>query len=356
MSLRHAPLRPSGPASSLAPDCVQALAVAKGSSCPGDWLDGIKELVNRSGTLVYVNIGANKGYNVAEFMQRFPIASAKVLPTNDEWHKQIMLINPNAVFSCGMCSDCKKTAPARPPMDIEAMRVIAVDMLHSNVQLLARLFEAFNVPGKAIHAAGSNSAGTVYAPSGVDAAQNDTFYSAGQAGIEQIRAMPKAGPVRFSRYVRFNYTQEVRAVTVDELLRDEGLHAVTLLSVDTEGHDSLVLEGAERSLSERRIELLEFEYSGIGFWDPKHEASRRLKPSLERLQRMRYECFWAGHNGKLAPASGAFWCDTFESHQWSNLVCAHAPRIVRAMYAHARSAGTAGVVSRDDRFGRENDV
>ena len=119
----------------------------------------------------------------------------------------------------------------------------------------------------------------------------------------------------------------------------EAVHDVDLLTIDTEGHDALVLEGAAETLAARRVKVLEFEYSGAGMWKnggPKH---RTLKATLERLHRLRYECFWAGKDGHVAPASGPFWCDAFEFHEWSNLLCAHAPRVLHVLYELARRAG-----------------
>ena len=55
-------------------DCNASLAVAKHSGCPsGRWQDAIAPLLVASRTaanLTLVNVGANKGYNVAEFLQR----------------------------------------------------------------------------------------------------------------------------------------------------------------------------------------------------------------------------------------------------------------------------------------------
>ena len=69
----------------------------------------------------------------------------------------------------------------------------------------------------------------------------------------------------------------MQQITVDDLCRDEGLDAVDLLAVDTEGYDPMVIVGATNLLSRRRIRVLEFEYSKAGVW-PLHHL-----PDVEQL-------------------------------------------------------------------------
>jgi FkbM family methyltransferase len=206
--------------------------------------------------------------------------------------------------------------------------------------MVRRLFTAFGVPGKVVHAAASNELGTVYAPSVPTSSNRNDFYSPGKPGEERVQALPNAGPQRFTRFTRYNYTQRVPQLTVDALLREEAVHDVDLLTIDTEGHDALVLEGATETLAAQRVQVIEFEYSSGGLWKKGEPNHRTLKATLARLHRARYECFWAGTNGHVAPASGRFWCDAFEFHEWSNLVCMHAPRLLRVMYELAHRAGT----------------
>jgi hypothetical protein len=63
-------------------------------------------------------------------------------------------------------------------------------------------------------------------------------------------------------------------------------------------------------------------------------ADRRdLKTVLRALAGAGYTCFWQGDSGDLAQASGDRWCDAFEWRGHSNLVCAHAPRLIQALRA-----------------------
>jgi FkbM family methyltransferase len=139
-----------------------------------------------------------------------------------------------------------------------------VDLLQANVEMVRRLFTAFGVPGKVVHAAASNELGTVYAPSVPTSSNRNDFYSPGKPGEERVQALPNAGPQRFTRFTRYNYTQRVPQLTVDALLREEAVHDVDLLTIDTEGHDALVLEGATETLAAQRVQVIEFEYSSGG--------------------------------------------------------------------------------------------
>lgn len=53
------------------------------------------------------------------------------------------------------------------------------------------------------------------------------------------------------------------------------------------------------------------------------------------LYRLGYHCFLEGAKDALHPISGRCWDHRLESHRWSNVVCAHWPKVVRMMYGLA---------------------
>ena len=63
-------------------------------------------------------------------------------------------------------------------------------------------------------------------------------------------------------------TGRVPLVTADHVAESRGLDNITFLTIDTEGHDSLVLLGARQLLSARRVRVLQFEYHERGLWGP----------------------------------------------------------------------------------------
>jgi len=102
-----------------------------------------------------------------------------------------------------------------------------------------------------------------------------------------------------------------------------------LVSIDTEGWDSLVLQGMSRALAEHRIDVVEFEY--MRAWK-RIAGEFSMRTTLQWLDSLGYTCFWQGNFGALAEASGNCWQDAFHrqiSHRWSNLVCSYRPDIVR---------------------------
>ena len=92
-----------------------------------------------------------------------------------------------------------------------------------------------------------------------------------------------------------------------------------MLAIDTEGNDPAVLKGAENTLREGAVEVLQFEYNGErGLWK---DPSVLLKPIVEHLDSLRYTCFLEASH-KLYLLSRC-WNPSFEWKAWSNVICAH---------------------------------
>ena len=100
----------------------------------------------------------------------------------------------------------------------------------------------------------------------------------------------------------------------------------------TSNSDALVIEGMRASLRARRVGFVKFEYHNTGFWSETSRDRRKLESTLGWLYEAGYTCFMEAQ-GALAPISGTCWDQRFESRRWSNVVCAHEPRMLRRMYA-----------------------
>ena len=293
-----------------AAQCNASLSIARRSGCPsGRWQDSIADvLVQRSignASLLFINVGANKGYNVAEFMQRFHRRGQ--LRSSEQWHAALLKGSKGqgrVRYGCGLCNACR----ARPPKSRHHVHVEAhaIEMVDVNAKALQRLFTSFAVPGVVHHLAVSNYTG------------HATHRPAAAIGLEHYEL--GKGPA----------TKRVPCTTLDSFAASRlgREQEVGLLSIDAEGQDALVLEGADALLAARRVAVLEFEFIARGFWRNDHPDQRRLKPTLTRLEAHGYRCFWQGENGVLAPASGPYWCDEFQFKVRSNLVCSHLPTVV----------------------------
>ena len=94
------------------------------------------------------------------------------------------------------------------------------------------------------------------------------------------------------------------------------------LAIDTEGNDPAVLRGAEETLREGAVTVLQFEYNGErGLW---RDPNVLLGPIVEHLDALRYTCFLEASH-KLYLLSRC-WSPAFEWKAWSNVICAHQVR------------------------------
>ena len=146
--------------------CGRTLAVARNSSCPErTWLNAVGPLLLNK-KMVFINAGANKGYHVAEFLQRFhsDAAEAAGWRTNGDWMAAIKSVKKTIHAECGVCHEC--TAP--PPtirLHAPSVEVHALELMACNHHLIDSVFRKLRVPGIAYRMAAANRSGVVYGPS-----------------------------------------------------------------------------------------------------------------------------------------------------------------------------------------------
>ena len=146
--------------------CGRTLAVARNSSCPERvWLNAVAPLLLKQ-EMVFINAGANKGYHVAEFLQRFfsDAAEAAGWRTNGDWMAAMRSVKRSIHTECGVCREC--TAP--PPtirLHAPSVQVHAFELMACNHHLIDSVFRKLRVPGTAYRMAVANRSGVVYGPS-----------------------------------------------------------------------------------------------------------------------------------------------------------------------------------------------
>ncbi len=321
--------------------CARTIHLAHRSKCPTDeWHDAVSPELARLALRApgnpatchvrAVHVGANKGFKVASFEARYRRLRLGSRPISAEaWHKAISAATQRGIVSaCGMCQDCRASLPrVRHGCSTE---VHAFELLDANVRLLRDAFASFGVRGSVTHAAVGNMTGVAF-----------TRDPKGRPGEEGASAKTRrSGP----------HSSAVRALTLDGWAEESGVRRIHELTIDAEGWDALVLEGAERLLSRRAVDLLEFEYNDRGKWSIGLRDRRYLKRVLAQLHGLGYGCFWqAGLNRTdrtplgIARANGPDgWCEQLAAERpfWSNLVCSWQPAVLATL--HRLATGYSG--------------
>eukprot|EP00669_Euglena_mutabilis_P010379 TRINITY_DN512_c0_g1_i2.p2 TRINITY_DN512_c0_g1~~TRINITY_DN512_c0_g1_i2.p2 ORF type:complete len:169 (+),score=6.96 TRINITY_DN512_c0_g1_i2:554-1060(+) len=101
-------------------------------------------------------------------------------------------------------------------------------------------------------------------------------------------------------------------IVLDRFVKQHDIEWVDFLSIDTEGHDSRVLRGANRILE--KVRYLEFEYHSIGVW-----KSTSLREVIAFLEHRGHTCYWIGR-GKAWLITGC-WHPSYATKRWSNIGC-----------------------------------
>ena len=195
------------------------LELAKASNCPGSmWKDLIVVLLSRP-HMRMVDMGSNKGYNVNNFLLRYQsgwnVTNAMYFDFQSPYLEHA---------ECGTCGACKE----EPSVSLRRANVNfwAIELTRQTYRPLYKALMHFNAPGHVVHAAVSDVLGRAYAPQHV------------QPGRENILMSETKG-------------RRVRKITVDHLLRYE-VGEIDLLSVDTEGNDAKVLQGAQNLIKSKK--------------------------------------------------------------------------------------------------------
>jgi FkbM family methyltransferase len=352
-------------------NCTLLQCFAVGGGCPaGAWKDAtafdVAGLAADDEPLVLVNAGANKGYAVAEFVQRFGDAEYSAR----QWLSNLTNIKANMMLPCGFCGACRAPAPTARPRPRGGIHAHAFELLPSNVMVLREMFQRMSVPGTVHALALSNYSGEAYrcreptpecvshcicdASGRVSAAARRFRSSVFRTGEEDIGAST----------TRNRHSVSTPCIALDEWSVQSKVRRVHVLSLDAEGWDMRILRGASRLLRTRRIGLVEFEWTpekyatAEGLWgapsaagtarretddvNPLVVAARELAKTVGWLQSFGYECFFQG--GEATPVLLRVTQHSLEACgqrlgtavRHSNLVCAHAPALVARLRSQSR--------------------
>lgn len=281
--------------------------------------DGFSQCAVESATAMIV--GGNKGFDCVGMWRLLAGTSGGQTPNKAAWMDALRavvnrpgLFNGDQEYECGVCDQCHvadyplpvaglSRAPASPVVTcIEALPVNAL-FLRKAVEHLGWT-EGLEI----VHAAGTSAEKARRAPH----LYFRTYGGPPGTGFAlewEAASDPSDPDFRPRKYAPVN------ATTVDRLVA--GRKPPTILSVDTEGHDPLVLDGANATLASGGVAYVEFEYHNKGPW-----LHRHLRTVLDYMDYHGYDCWWAGL-GDLYRLSGCWHDDYAMQRQWSNIVCAH---------------------------------
>jgi len=238
----------------------------------------------------YVNIGANKGYNILEFLLRH---DSDQYPSMKHWHHELLRKGIDQ-HSCGVCLSCRSKVIPSKKLGIVA-RIVAVELLTNNYNILKEMCAQFIPQTRVLHAAAVKKKKiSVYEP------------YLKHSGHETLGISRSGRPVA--------------SITLNEIINGS---IWDMVSIDAEGWDGEILKGGRASIENRNIRVIEFEYSG--------KWKTRLESIISLLWSAGYSCFWTGNNGQLANISPTCHSE-IEIHKWSNIVCAFEKEITRVLW------------------------
>lgn len=262
--------------------------------------------------MVMLNIGANKGYNLVEFLQRYTATPTNL--THAHWYA-LLMEHGCAAQCCGVCALCR-AARIKQQANAE-VQLHAFELQPANAQLLRTLVSKVGLPVSVHSTAVSNVSGTVFTATDV------------KPGSESIGIARRQGASR--------NTVARPVTTVDAWMAAHAISRAHFVSIDTEGEDPLVMYGMERALSQQRIDVLEFEYNRK--WKAVLRSARPMKPVIDWLYSHKYVCFWQSNKGPLAQLSGSCYVEETRNRfgfARSNAVCTYRADIIRVFRACQR--------------------
>jgi FkbM family methyltransferase len=210
------------------------------------WAEVIADVMPRPAPVIYVNVGANKGYNVAEHMGMWSQHGM----TNQRWHENILeYARENKrgflkAYSCGNCGACKAAAPA--PHARSGGRVHLLELTASNRALLRNLISRAGLAADvSVHdLAASNASGfiTMRRTMAGDERASISHGFRSRSKADQAKGKGKgkgkgkdAAAAAACASGGSECEERIEVVRLDDFAAREGLGPIYAVSIDTEG-------------------------------------------------------------------------------------------------------------------------
>ena len=207
------------------PEChADPLRVAAYSTCPSAlWHERIAPLL-AAPEMVMLNIGANKGYNLIEFLQRYTTTPANL--THAHWYS-LLMEHGCAAQCCGVCALCRAARVTQQASS--KVHLHAFELLPANARLLQTLVNLVGLPVSVHSTAVSNVSGTMHTVNDV---------KPGTESVGLIRTQQGNNP----RFVQRPVT------TIDAFMDAHSVSRAHFVSIDTEGVRARTLSWELRAL------------------------------------------------------------------------------------------------------------
>ena len=286
------------------------------------------------GSLTLVNVGANKGYGVAEVMALWRL-DVGVSPASV--HADLKGAHPDAPADAirGVCSDGEEVVPEpAATANLPVLTVHAVEPVPPNIGLLRRL-------ARTVNGAHVPTPVRMYVHPGAVGPDADAALGFDQAACEhvgrescQMEALrpglvPVTGWTLDSFFAEHGLTMELLpggrrgdagAGAAVAAPRPPGRRSI-FLKIDAEGYDGAILmnatTGPESALDAARA--VEFEYHNVGKWGP-NAGQVRLEDVVKKMDGTGMDCYLEFAD-KLVHLTGTCWAAPYEFFQWSNVLC-----------------------------------
>lgn len=288
------------------------------SACPReDWLVLMARADQRNKVLV--NIGVNKGYNFAVWLNLFSSWN-RITPA--VWASNLCHKKQAVRTCCGICDDCKVVfnnvstrIPAHPPH----ITMIGVDLNNNNLLAIERVLEGIHqdydthsVSIFTVHAAISDLDGSIPLVSNCLPGEESCNFKDALSTTERIAAWT---PDKLVKNFVSDHATYFRRYHTSQSSHHWAYHpTVDILMIDVEGYDPLALKGAHGLLSGNDVRCVIFEYHKIGPWQ-----THKLENIINTLDRYGYDCYFQGQ-GRLWQITNC-WDAGYEFRDWSNVMC-----------------------------------
>ncbi|KAI9031373.1 hypothetical protein DFJ74DRAFT_655509 [Hyaloraphidium curvatum] len=282
-----------------------------GSGCPTDALwDALAAAGPPPKALV--NVGCNRGYNLAGWLGRY--APAAGIVDGRSWLRALEAVKNTSgpvlkEGQCGACGNCREKYGARDPAPAEPPRIACMDAAVANVGLVNRILAHLGLAEPRQGVPRIDVSLLAFAGPGP---ANRTLY---------FPRVPEGDPRGILGADPGNDSDPVPVSTVDEWHARASAAGfpgeIDLLEVDAEGLDPAILRGAAGTLSSGAVRAVLFEHNTMGQW-----TNEPLKRTVDLLEGTGMACYLLSKRKRVWRIGGCDWIeDLGKKRKWANVMC-----------------------------------